>query len=207
MKVLGVTGGIGSGKSYVCRKFAARGIPVYDSDSRTKELYNKNADLVSALAKLLGKDVVKIKGGKKVLDTKLMAAKIFSDEALLEQVAQIVHPVVMQDFRRWRGARQRLATLHKKEIPFVILESAVILENPEVKRDTDFVATVSSPLELRIERVSKRDNTPRDAVLMRIASQWSDSMREAEADFTIQNAPGKNLERQIDRLYNKIKNL
>lgn len=207
MKVLGITGGIGSGKSYVCRMFEARGIPVYDSDSRTKELYNKNPELLRALETLLGKDVVEKKRGKRVLNKKVMAERIFSDELLLEQVAEVVHPFVMSDFRRWRGGQQRLATLGKKDIPFVILESAVILENPLVKRDTDFVATVSAPLEIRIERVVSRDNSPRDAVLERIASQWSDSMREDEADFTIVNAPGKNLEHQVDRLYNKIKGL
>ena len=204
MKVLGVTGGIGSGKSYICKKFAEMGIPVYDSDSRTKELYNKSPKLLSSLVSLLGPSIVKKEGESLVLNKEAMASKIFADKALMEKVKEIVYPAVMQNFRRWKGAQKRIAEERGKKVPFVILESAVILENAIVKKDTDFVLAVQAPKELRAERVMKRDNISRKVVFERMASQWTDEKRAAHSDFILDNVPGKDLDKEIVKLYKKI---
>ena len=204
MKVLGVTGGIGSGKSYICKKFAEMGIPVYDSDSRTKELYNKSPKLLSSLVSLLGPSIVKKEGERLVLNKEAMASKIFADKALMEKVKEIVYPAVMQNFRRWKGAQKRIAEERGKKVPFVILESAVILENAIVKKDTDFVLAVQAPKELRTERVMKRDNISRKVVFERMVSQWTDEQRAAHSDFILDNVPGKDLDKEIVKLYKKI---
>lgn len=204
MKVLGVTGGIGSGKSYICKKFAEMGIPVYDSDSRTKELYNKSPKLLSSLVSLLGPSIVKKEGESLVLNKEAMASKIFADKALMEKVKEIVYPAVMQNFRRWKGAQKRIAEERGKKVPFVILESAVILENAIVKKDTDFVLAVQAPKELRAERVMKRDNISRKVVFERMVSQWTDEQRAAHSDFILDNVPGKDLDKEIVKLYKKI---
>ena len=204
MKVLGVTGGIGSGKSYICKKFAEMGIPVYDSDSRTKELYNKSPKLLSSLVSLLGPSIVKKEGESLVLNKEAMASKIFADKALMEKVKEIVYPAVMQNFRRWKGAQKRIAEERGKKVPFVILESAVILENAIVKKDTDFVLAVQAPKELRAERVMKRDNISRTVVFERMVSQWTDEQRAAHSDFILDNVPGKDLDKEIVKLYKKI---
>ncbi len=201
MLVLGVTGGIGSGKSYICNKFLQRGVPVYDSDKRTKELYEKSPALLKALSSLLGDSVLQNKDGKLSLNRKEMARIIFSDRSLREKVKDVVYPAVMQDFRRWRGAQQRIAIMKKTEVPFVILESAVILENPIVEKDVDFVLSVESPLDLRIQRVTRRDNLTREEVMERISSQWSDEQRCEYSDFIIQNTPEQNIEEQVDSIY------
>ena len=99
MKTLVVTGGIGSGKSTVCRYFASRGIPVYDSDSRTRSLYDRCPELVSRIGEVLGCSVT---GPDGRIDRRKLASVIFSDSSMLEKLEGIVHPAVKDDFVAWR---------------------------------------------------------------------------------------------------------
>lgn len=181
MKVLGFTGGIGSGKTYVIDIFRHLGIPAYCSDKRARELYTEDVHLLAQMEKLLGEGIVR----DGVLQTDMIARRIFGDRNLLEGVERLVHPAVLKDFGKWKEQQECRARQKGEKIPFVIFESAILLEKPLVKEIADKVVTVSAPLELRVERVMRRDGTDRDSVMKRISSQWNDGQREALSDFII----------------------
>ena len=159
-KTVIVTGLIGSGKSAVCALLRERGIPVYDSDARTKGLYDRRPALVGRLEEALG---LPLRGTDGRLDRKALAARIFSDDAARETLEAIVYPEVLADFKRWK-ARQKGA-------PFVVLESAVILTKPVFDGLADAVVLVSAPEEVRLQRVMQRDSLPATAVRARMAAQ------------------------------------
>lgn len=195
MKLLAVTGGIGSGKSYVIGLFSAMGVPVYHADARTKELYMEIPRLLSSLQLLLGDDIVK--GG--VLDRPLMAARLFGDRKLLEQVESVVFPFVLEDIEKWK--RETAKALP----PFAIVESAIFLEKPIFRNTADKVLSISAPLELRIKRVIARDNVPRESVLKRIKCQWTDERRAQMSDFVIVTDGIVPLMPQVTRIFNLMK--
>ena len=176
--VLGCTGGIGSGKSYVSRIFAQLGCPVYYSDDRAKLLYDTDKHLLEQMVGLLGEEI--LKDGR--LDRAKVASKIFGNSELLAKVESFVHPAVLADFERWK---EEICRDERNAPEFVIFESAILLETPLVKGCADKVMTVVAPYELRIERVMKRDNASREQIEARIARQWSDGQREALSDFII----------------------
>jgi dephospho-CoA kinase len=154
-----VTGGIGSGKSAVCALLRKRGIPVYDSDSRVKELYVCRRSLVPRLEKALGSPLRQADG---TLDKARLAALIFSDEKARETLESIVYPILLKDFQRWRC---------RQKAPFVVLESAIILSKPVFDGLADAVVLVEAPEELRIQRTMQRDGLSREAVQRRISAQ------------------------------------
>ena len=160
MKTVIVTGGIGSGKSAVCAMLRDRGVPVYDSDSRTKSLYDKYPSLVESLESALGQEL-KLPDG--TLDRKKLAGIIFSDSSAREKVEVAVYPFVLKDFKRWRSR-------HGKA-PFVVLESAVILSKPVFDGIADAVVLVDAPLEQRLQRTVLRDGCTAEAALERIKAQ------------------------------------
>lgn len=201
---LGITGGIGSGKSYICRLFAAKGIPVYDSDSRTKQLYNRDKELIIALSQFVGDDIIIQKGGEISLNKPLFTEKIFNNPSLMERVKETLYPIVMSNFRRWRGAQQRLMTMGKRQIPFVVFESAVILENPLVMRDLDMVITIEADVELRVKRIISRDGKEREEIMARMNSQWSDKQRREIADMVIVSGDDKHVHSQVEQIYRRL---
>ncbi|MBQ3658678.1 MAG: dephospho-CoA kinase [Bacteroidales bacterium] len=172
-KVIGLTGGIGSGKSAILEAFAALGIPAYDCDSRTKALYREDAGLARSVADLLGEDVL---GPDGFPDTKKMAARLFGNRPLLEKLESVVHPAVAQDFVKWADSQSS---------DIVIIESAILLEKPFFDKFADFVITVSAPEEVRIARAMRRDGATRGQIARRLANQWTDAQREARADMTL----------------------
>ncbi len=194
MKVLAVTGGIGSGKSHIVKIFSALGIPVYLADDRTKALYDQDKDLLRQLVTLLGGSI--IVEGK--LQKSVMAGIIFNDRNLLEGVEKIVHPFVVKDFLSWK----------RKEVgertPFVIFESAIFLEKPPLLSLADKVLTVSAPIELRRERISKRDNLSEEQINSRVENQWSDAEREAKADYVIYSDENSALLPQVLSIFNEM---
>lgn len=175
MKVLAVTGGIGSGKSYVVKIFSAMGIPVYDADMRTKQLYDTDSVLLDKLTEILGEGIIR----NGCLDKARMAAIVFSDKSLLSIVEAAVHPFVLADMRRWIAEQEDNGKI------FVIVESAIFLEKPFFSSLADKVLTVSCPLETRIARVIERSGISRNEVIARMSHQWSDEMRRERADFEI----------------------
>ena len=172
MRTVIVTGGIGSGKSAVCALLRERGIPVYDSDTRVKELYACRRSLVPRLEKALGCPLRQADGS---LDKARLARLIFSDPAARETLESMVYPILLKDFQRWRS---------RQKTPFVVLESAVILSKPVFDGLADAVVLVDAPEELRIRRVMERDGLSREAVQRRLSAQ--DLPRE-KADVILPN--------------------
>ena len=160
MRTVIVTGGIGSGKSAVCALLQQRGIPVYNCDARVKELYRRRPSLVARLEKALDSPL-RLPDGS--LDKARLAAIIFGSQEARETLESIVYPVLLQDFRRWRSRQQG--------VPFVVLESAVILSKPVFDGVADAVVLVDAPQEVRLSRVMARDGASREAVLQRMAAQ------------------------------------
>lgn len=168
------TGGIGSGKSYISEIFSRLGVPVYDADSRTKRLYEKDPDLLNSLVKLLGEQI--LDNGK--LDKRRLASLIFENESLLEKVNGVVHPRVLEDFRKWKVESSLSSNL-------LLMESALYFSAPLFHSEVDKVVLVYAPESLRIKRVVERDGCSEQNVRMRMARQCRyEDVRES-ADFII----------------------
>ena len=196
MKIIGVTGGIGCGKSYVSAKMQLRGIPVYDSDSRAKLLTTTDPVIKEALSDLVGPTLY-CPCGCGVMQKEVLAQFIFGNPGNMAKVNAIIHPRVRDDFKRWADG------LESKE--FCILESAILFESG-FDKEVDFTVCVDAPLELRIRRCVKRDNTTAQAVVARINSQMDQEEKCSRADFVIVNDDVQALEPQIDALIDKCKN-
>lgn len=182
MHTLAVTGGIGSGKSYVVKMFAAMGVPVYDADTRTKGLYVSDRELLFRLQCILGDKLMK----DGAIDRQYMASRIFSDRELLFKVEAEVFPRVIRDFTLWKENMQHNSCFPESVMSgFVIMESAIYLEKTALAGIADRVLTIVSPIETRIARVMSRSFMTREQVLERIANQWSDGERAALSDFII----------------------
>lgn len=171
--------------------FASMGVPVYFTDDRAKTLYDTSDRLVEDIRKILGDDVVEC--GR--LRKDIMAKKLFADKELLGRVEEVVHPAVIEDFKRWRDSYEN------RGIPFVIIESAIFLENPALVPLADKVLVITAPLELRISRVQSRSNLSREQIVERINNQWSDSRRVEMADFVIVSDEQKALLPQVLDIY------
>lgn len=187
---VGITGGIGSGKSTVSRVIEVIGYPVYYSDIRAKELMNQNVKIREGLISLLGIEIYK----ENELDRKVLADKIFSNDELRNKVNELVHPIVRSDFSDW---------VIKQDSPIVFNESAILFETGAYQR-MDKNTLITSPLELRILRVMKRDNASRNEVEARIAAQMSDSDKIKLADFVVLNDEVHPVIRQIEKILNTI---
>lgn len=171
---LGITGGIGSGKSLVCRLLEVMGVPVYISDAETKQLMASDASIRKELVALLGDEVYA--GG--ILNKPLLASYLFASPEHACRVNGIVHPRVKDDFRHWLRC-------HATD-PVVAIESAILIE-AGFAGEVDAVVMVYAPVEVRIERAMKRDASSRELVEKRMRSQMSDEEKRKQADFVIVN--------------------
>ncbi len=154
-----VTGGIGSGKTAVCAHYASLGIPVYDSDSRTKALYSKSSGLAANVNAAFGGDLL---SGDGVPDLAKLAARAFASDESLRRLEALVHPAVLEDFRDWREAAG-------SEV--VILESAIASSLPSFMSEVDRVLLVCADEKTRIRRAMLRDGCDERAVVQRIRRQ------------------------------------
>ena len=173
MKTVILTGGIGSGKSAVCACLRAQGVPVYDSDSRTKSLYDRDPALVGQLETVLGTGLRTTEGW---LDRRKLAELIFSDPARKAAVEAVVHPAVLADFRRWKRW-QRPKGWTYGPVPFVVLESAIILSCPVFDGIGDRTVLVDADEDVRLSRAVTRDGSDPETVLRRIRQQTFDLSR------------------------------
>ena len=187
MMKIGITGGIGSGKSTVCRLFAARGIAVYDSDSEAKRLMTGDAALRAAIAARFGAAVYGADGS---LDRARLAACVFGDPAALAALNALVHPAVMADFAAWA---------ERQAGPYVILESAILFE-AGLEGSVDYTVAVLAPAELRVQRASRRDRCDEAAIRRRMAAQLGDDELCARSDCTIVNILEQELEPAVAQL-------
>lgn len=191
-----ITGGIGSGKSYVSKVFSAMGVPVYDTDDRTKALYTENAELLEKLKFLLGEQVVS--DGK--LNKEYMASRLFGNRELMDSLEQLVYPYLLEDIKMWKSGKCA------EGVSFMILESAILLEKPIFKGCYDKVLTVRAPMELRISRAMARTNVSRESIVARISNQWSDEQRVALSDFVIESDSQQAILPQVVKVYNELTN-
>lgn len=186
MKVIGLTGGIGSGKSYVAEMFAKQGIPCYNCDSRAKMLNNTNNDIIDAITERYGSQSY-IDGQ---LNRPFIAQKIFSDKTELQWMNALVHPVVRADFGQWRSLQTAKA---------VLVESAILVGSG-FDDVCDKIVVVDAPFELRLERVMRRDGTTREQILERIDNQIPNECLLAYADYVIVNDGIADIASQIDSI-------
>lgn len=171
---VGVTGGIGSGKSTVCRLLAERGVPVYDSDSEAKRLMGEDPMLRAALIEAFGSETFR----DGVLNRRYLADTVFRDRERLGRLEALVHPCVKRDFERW-------AAEHAAD-PYVVLECAILYESG-MDAAVDRVVAVVAPEELRFVRVNARDGASAEEIRRRMAAQLSDDALRERADYTIVN--------------------
>ncbi|MDE6070131.1 MAG: dephospho-CoA kinase [Alistipes sp.] len=183
---VGITGGIGSGKSTVCRLFEQKGIAVYDSDRAAKRLMAEPGPLREALVRRFGPRTF----CDDALDRKYLAEIVFRDSAALADLNALVHPAVMCDFDAWVGQQQG---------PYVVLESAILFDSG-LEAMVDRTVAVVAPLELRIERTCRRDGCDAESVRRRIAAQTDDDTLCRRADFTLVNLFEQELQGAVDRL-------
>ena len=197
MKIIGLTGGIGCGKSYVAAKMQLHGIPVYDSDSRAKLLTATDPLIKEALTELVGPTLY-CPCGCGVMQKEVLAKFIFGNQENMDKVNAIIHPRVREDFKRWSGG------LGRKE--FCILESAILFESG-FDSEVDYKVCVDAPLALRIKRCVKRDGVTEQAVVARINSQMDQEEKCRLADFVIVNDDVQALEPQISALIDNVRKL
>lgn len=195
MLTIGITGGIGCGKSYVSAKMRLRGIPVYDSDTRAKLITSTNPVIKMELTRLVGPTLY-CPCGCGVMQKEVLAKFIFGNPENLAKVNAIIHPRVKEDFRQWAD--------EQKGKDFCILESAILFESG-FDGEVDFKVCVDAPLELRIQRCMERDKTTREAVVERINNQMDQAEKCNRSDFVIVNDGQRALEPQIDALIDKCK--
>ena len=195
MVTIGLTGGIGCGKSYVADKMKLRGIPVYDSDYRAKLLTATDPVIKLELTRLVGPSLY-CPCGCGIMQKDVLAQFIFGNPDNMAKVNSIIHPRVREDFRTWAASQ--------KGKDFCMLESAILFESG-FDGVVDFTVCVDAPLELRIQRCIRRDNSTREAVMARIESQMDQTDKCSRADFVIVNDNVRPLDSQIDALINKCK--
>jgi dephospho-CoA kinase len=190
---VGVTGGIGSGKSMVCQVFAKLGIPVFNADLAAKKLMDEDQILKQQLIDTFGEDIYTPEG---LLDRKKLAGIIFNDQLALQKVNALVHPFVREHFDQWA---------EKQNAPYVIQEAAILFESGQAERFNKTVLVIA-PEEVRIERVMQRDNTTHEKVLERMANQLPDKEKIGKADFVVLNNGEAMVLPQIIEIHQKLLN-
>ncbi len=189
-KLVGLTGGIGSGKTTVANYFEELGVPVYIADSEAKALMNRSKVIRRKLIALFGNEAYI----ENTLNRPFIAQQIFNDKKLLNAMNAIVHPKVASHFKRW---------VNKQDSPFVISEAAILFENGSYKK-YDYIITVTAPEDIRLQRVIKRDNSNKQKVEAIMANQWSDQEKIKRSDFVIENIDLEQTKIQVRKIHKKI---
>lgn len=189
-RIIGLTGGIGSGKTTVANLFRKHGIPVYIADDAAKKILDK-PETRESIATAFGNEILR----DDRVDREKLAAVVFNDRKKLEQLNDIIHPAVKKDFAGWLEAH--------RNYPAVIKEAAILFESGTDK-DCDAIITVVAPLEIRITRIMRRDNAMRESILKRIENQWPDADRIAKSDYVITNIELPETERQVNEILKKL---
>ena len=182
---IGITGGIGSGKSVVSSLLTLAGIPVYLADDESKILTNTSPIIQKKMKALFGDDIYV----NDMLDGKRLASLIFTNEDLLKKVNSIIHPVVKKDFHRW-------ASMQKSKR--CAMESAILYES-DFDKEVDVVLTVFAPVELRLTRAMQRDGATEADIMKRMNRQMPDELKRKQADFVIVNDGIQALTPQIEQ--------
>ena len=191
MYQIGITGGIGSGKTLVCSVIETLGVPVYYADREAKRLMNSHPVLRESIEGLLGKEAYR--DGE--LDRRYVGRRVFGNRDLLEQLNSLVHPAVREDYRSWVDGWS--------EVPYVVEEAAILFESG-ANRNLDITVLVYAPSELRIRRVMQRDGVSKEEVQRRMLHQMDEEEKRILADEVIVNDDREMLLPQIIALHEKI---
>lgn len=188
--IVGLTGGIGSGKTWVSSLFAKLGIPVYISDEQAKKLMHTDTKVKQAIIVLFGEEAY-INGQ---LNRNFISKTVFNNRKMLDQLNAIVHPAVASHFKDWYGSQSS---------PFVIKESAILFEIDADKK-CDKVILITAPISERIRRVQLRDNASAEAIKKRMDNQWPDEKKVPLADYVIENTLKINTITKVKEIYTHI---
>ena len=190
MLKIGLTGGIGSGKSTVAKVFETLGIPVYYADDASKKLLNENDELKTAVVQHFGKEVYK----NGALDRKHLASIVFNNKEKLDLLNSLTHPVVIKDAEDW---------MNRQTSPYAIKEAALLFESGAAEK-LDYIIGVYAPQHLRVKRVMERDGLPTEEVVKRINRQIDEEMKMKLCDFMITNNDQQLVLPQIMQLHQRF---
>ncbi|RKS02480.1 MULTISPECIES: dephospho-CoA kinase [unclassified Flavobacterium] len=191
-KIIGLTGGIGSGKTTVANYIKSLGFPVYIADEKAKKIM-ETKNVIELVQNAFGKEV--IADGK--INRQQLAQLVFNNPDKLQKLNNIVHPIVKQNFNNW-------VKKHKNQ-PFVFKEAAILFESGSYKY-CDSIITVTAPLETRLQRVIDRDKTNKEQVLDRMKNQWSEEKKIEKSDYIIHNISMEDTKNQVDNILKILKN-
>ncbi|WP_319273298.1 dephospho-CoA kinase [uncultured Draconibacterium sp.] len=189
---IGITGGIGSGKSVICRIFNLLGAPVFEADAWAKKLVNTHPEIKCGLIDWYGPDIYATNG---TIDRKKLAGIIFTDGKEMQKVNGLIHPVVRQEFMLWAN---------EQNSPYVIHEAAILFESGFYKM-MDYTLLVTAPVNMRIDRVTRRDGSSKEAVKERMSKQWKDEQKSELASIEIINDNKTLLIPQIIKIDKQLK--
>ncbi len=192
MLKVGITGGIGSGKTTVCKVFELLEVPVYYADDRAKNLYHEDPQLKEALKTTFGNEIF---DHNNMLNKAKLADLVFNNTSAMAQLNNLVHPAVRRDFTQWVQAQNAF---------YVIQEAALLVETGSYQ-NLDGLITVTTPLEIRTQRIVQRDQTTREKVLERMNNQLNEEDKVAKSDFTIANDGNNLLIPQVLDLHHQFK--
>lgn len=192
MQHLGITGGIGSGKTTVCKIFETLGIPIYYADDRAKYLMSHDPDLITGIIDLFGPEAYL---EPQVLNRTHIAQVAFNDKDKLAQLNALVHPAVGKDGLEWQAAQQ--------DVPYTLKEAALLYESGSY-RSLDKIIVVTAPLELRIERVMARDGSKLEDIEARISKQMPEAEKVNLADFVVYNDGEQALIPQVMSIHRQL---
>jgi dephospho-CoA kinase len=193
MLKVGLTGGIGSGKSFIANIFEAMGVPVFYADTQAHKLMETDGTLRKSIQETFGKDLYQTGS----LNRQALANIVFADKSKLQELNALVHPAVHRAFRTWTKTQEQYGT------PYVIEEAAILFESGAYK-NMDKIIAIAAPETLRIKRVMKRDNAEEEQVKARMRNQWTDNQRIKLSDFVIYNQEKELLLPQIVNIDKKL---
>jgi len=190
MIIVGLTGGIGSGKTTVANMFIELGIPIYIADVEAKKLMNSSKVIKRELIQLFGTNAYS--DGK--INKAFLADKIFNDKDLLVEMNAVIHPKVKMHFKKWIKIQRSL---------YVIYEAAILFENGGYK-ECDYIITVTAPETVRIQRIIQRDNSTKQSVRAIMDNQWNDAKKVKLSHFVIENKELSQTAKQVKNIHQKI---
>jgi len=190
MKIVGLTGGIGSGKTTVAKMFGELGVPIYIADVEAKGVIRRSKIIKQQLITLFGKKAY----SQEELNRPYIAAKIFKNESLLSQMNAIVHPKVRAHFKRW---------VKRQESQYIIYEAAILFEHDGHKQ-CDYVITVTAPKKERFKRILERDDVTKEHIKSVMSNQWPDEKKIELSDFIIENKSLKKTLKKVEKIHKQI---
>ena len=191
-KIIGLTGGIGSGKTTIATYFIAKAVPVYIADNQARKIM-ESPEIISDIKQVFGTSIFE----NETLNRQKLADIVFDNPEKLKLLNAIIHPAVKEDFNQW--------ILNHKSAAFIVYESAILFESGSYK-NCDLIINVTAPIETRIQRVIERDKTTREAVLKRMERQWTDEQRSKKSDFNIDNSTLESTKLEFEKIIKILNN-